>query len=86
MEPDTLTPENRMRCQIWRAYMDDQVKDRESRRLAREARENGKDESFVTIGREVHVAAHHLKRAESHNQRSSRVEGPELRHLQIRIK
>ncbi|KAK6519112.1 hypothetical protein TWF281_003801 [Arthrobotrys megalospora] len=67
--PDTLTPQNRAKCQAWREIVDNEVKDHENKRLLREARENGKDESMVTIGREVHVAARHLKRADAHKQK-----------------
>ncbi|KAK6498212.1 hypothetical protein TWF506_004452 [Arthrobotrys conoides] len=66
---DHLTVQNRARCQRWRAFLDNQVKDAENKRLVREARENGKDASTVTIGREVHVAARHLKHADAHSQR-----------------
>ncbi|KAK6495078.1 hypothetical protein TWF481_003105 [Arthrobotrys musiformis] len=66
---DHLTPENRAKCQAWREIVDNQVKDAENKRLVREAKENGKDESTVTIGREVHVAARHLKHADAHQQK-----------------
>ncbi|KAF3178640.1 hypothetical protein TWF788_007370 [Orbilia oligospora] len=66
---DHLTEENRAKCQAWREILDNEVKDAENKRLTREARENGKDVSTVTIGREVHVAARHFKHANAHKQR-----------------
>ncbi|KAK6347444.1 hypothetical protein TWF718_005285 [Orbilia javanica] len=66
---DNLTQENRTKCQAWRAFLDNEVKDAENRKLIREAKEAGKDPSTVSIGREVHVAARHLKYADAHKQK-----------------
>ncbi|RVD89413.1 uncharacterized protein DFL_000423 [Arthrobotrys flagrans] len=66
---DHLTKENRAKCQAWRAIVDNGVKDAENKKLIREAQEAGKDPSTVTIGREVHVSARHLKYAGARKQK-----------------